>query len=520
MQFIDLFRPKNTVLLDSLAPQKKMQEKILGISISLFILSTLCVDAINAWTGSHLRWEALLLQQSYLMILWAIIYATACKFRSLLKVFLPLYVTLVLFVTTSFVVVNQLSFFWRAQEKTELAVRNLLEDRLNSQLGNKVPLKSQASPFVIEEYGPFAAFLNRFKQAVAFEDEKVLVIEKTAESIHWEEVFASDMLLDFSAILDKKKRLKEYLTLLRETFQEVDDTYSKFITWVTTSSDINEVFRQDFKKGFDEAVEKKKEWKQELYRISEDICEENIKLLDFFIGIYGSYEQDADGSLTFAEEDDLEIYLAQCRSIEKLIRRQERLIFSEQKSQIEANQGLLEVEHPFDNPDPLAPIKNLKPFVFDSTDPFIQQIQRELIALDNAFTEVTLDKILTEEIASDFERINIGKKLLEQKNSLLRKNRERLKKQILEKSQSSIKDSLFTLINQWIAIKEKYILEAQKLLEFLSIRYGTYEKDVYHVWHFAFPLEEKLFNSYLDSFKELSKEEEQTLLLIKKLCEI
>lgn len=322
-----MFKIKDKILPLTSTPHAKLKQKVWGVSGAIFLLSILLIEVINVRSGSHQNEMLLLIKNIYLIIPWGIAYFIASRHRDLLKIFTPLYLSLILLVLAISLAFKSQNM----QEKFEKEMANIGKDFVDFLDGKQSTSLSRSLAYSVDEYGHFATYLNKFKNSIELSLQEGEAVEKAINEVELDKIFSDEVLLNFFNIIDKKKKLERLLIFLEESAKRTEDIYSEFATWVLFSSDVDEVSRKNFAKAYYRTPEEKKFLRQEPYRIRKSIAQAYIKLLNFLSEIYGTYSKEANGQIIFANDNDLQAFSSHDETLSKLFQEAENfsLLFQE-----------------------------------------------------------------------------------------------------------------------------------------------------------------------------------------------
>lgn len=326
-----MLKMKNKRQLCFLTPYEKLKRKTLSIAMVMLVTSIMFIDVVNERTASNQNWLAVFIQNLHLMLPWGLVYLIAFRYRDLLKVFAPLYMALVILVSTGFLTFNHFSQSQNFQDKFDKEISNIINDQINS-FGNK-GLLSQRHPqtYSEDEYGSFAIYLNKCKKVLSYSEEEQRAILQAFNEVEFNEFFTKKVLLNFRNIVAKKKQLERLLLFLNESANRTERVYSEWITWILTSPEINELTRKDLKKITSGSAEEKKFFRQEPYRINKSIVQQFIMALDFLLKTYGSYTMEEGGQVVFFNEENQLAWAFYGEIIENLLKEQEDFDLLRQK---------------------------------------------------------------------------------------------------------------------------------------------------------------------------------------------
>lgn len=332
MREIRMFNIKDKILPLALTPHAKLKKKVLGVSGLLLMLSLLLIDVINARTENHLNWMLVFVKNIPLLLPWGIAYLLTSKYKDLLKLYTPLYLSSMLLIATSF---STFHCFTQAQNFEKKFCKEL-ENIMNHSgdvLDNAESFSQNESlMYSANEYGYFATYLNKIKKMYQLFNQEHRAVVQAFNEVELNKTFTEEILFNYFNLIEKKKKIEQLLLFLDESSRRVEDIYSEYVTWVLSSPEVDEGSRQNFAKAISTASEEKKLLRQEPYRIKKDITQEYINFLGFFSKIYGTYAIDANGQILFASNKDFLVWKSHFEKLENLFAEEENFAqFFEQK---------------------------------------------------------------------------------------------------------------------------------------------------------------------------------------------
>jgi hypothetical protein len=316
-----MFKIINKLFPSTLTLQGELKQKILKIAIAMLLPSLFFIDVINVRTAGHENLLTIFIKNIYLMIPWALAYLIAARHRDLLKIFAPLYISLMLLTATFPVVFYQFSQA-SVEKKFIREMANIMSDYATF-MDAGFSLQKPSELYSADEYGYLAVYLDKFKTWVErFKQENRVVIHAFNE-VELDKIFTDEIFFDFFNIIEKKKKLEKLSLFLDESAKRTEDIHSECVAWVQHLEGNEGSFLKGFVEGFSKSSEEKKFFREESYRIQKNIVQEYIKLLNSLFKAYGSYERKADGTIMFANENDLQTFRAHCEVLEKLFKEEE-----------------------------------------------------------------------------------------------------------------------------------------------------------------------------------------------------
>lgn len=320
-----MFKRTNQILAPSLAPYGKLKQKIWTISAFLLFASSILVNVINVRTGSHLNGMSLLIINIPLIIPWGLAYLIAVRHRDLLKIFSPLYMTLVLLAITCSLTFNHFSPS-NMERKFERELVNIQKDYEAFLNNMESSLKNPSQMYSADEYGLFAIYLNKFKALIERFKQEERAVMRALSKIEVYKIHTDEVIFNFLNIIKKKKELEAFSLFVIEAEKRIEDIHSECVAWGRALVEVERGALKAFATALCKSSEKKKCLRQECYRIQRDFVQEYIKFLSFLSQAYGNYEK-VDGQIVFYDENDLQTARAHFDNIKKLVKEEEKARF-------------------------------------------------------------------------------------------------------------------------------------------------------------------------------------------------
>lgn len=328
------------ILPSHLTPDGKLKNRIQTIAITMLLLSLLLIDVINMRTAGHENGLVLLIKNIHLMTPWGLAYFIAIRYRNMLKIFLPIYMSLVLLVATCSLASHHFKKSQNFEKKFGQEMMNILKEQ--SDFIDKMDVSSQiqSRTYSADDYGPFALYLNRFKKSMDFYKQESLALLQASNEVELNKIFTEEVLFNFDNIIEKKKQLEKLLVILDESAHRTENIYSDYVTWVLYSPDLDEMSRKNLAQAISTSPDEKRFLRQEPYRIKKNIIQEYINFLDFMSKAYGSYEIAENGGISFIDDEDVQTWNFHCETLNNLFIEENKLILFSQEKIAEAENSL------------------------------------------------------------------------------------------------------------------------------------------------------------------------------------
>lgn len=335
-----MFKRKNKLLPLELTPQGEIKQKILHIAIAMLFISLLIIDVINARTASHENGLTVFIKNIHLMVPWGLAYLIASRLRDLLKMFSPLYMSLVLLATTCSLAFHQFAQSQNLEEKFAQEMANLIKEQADflGKMETSSPIQSRT--YSADEYGLFAVYLNKFKKFMDVCNQENMALVQALNAVELDKVFTEEVLFNFFNIVEKKKKLEKLSLFVDESAQRTENIYSEYVTWALSSPELDEMSRKNFAQAITRSPEQKKFFRQEPYRIKKNIIQEYIVFLDFLSKAYGSYWMGEEGQILFNNDKDLQACNSHCETLENLFKEEDNFFLFYQETLAQAEKSL------------------------------------------------------------------------------------------------------------------------------------------------------------------------------------
>jgi hypothetical protein len=443
-------------------------------------------------------------------------------------------------------------------EKFADETANIVKDYTSFLNGQESPPTKQISSYTVEEYGAFAAPLHKLKQVMDSSKQETKASDQAIKEVG--DIFNDGVFFDFLKIIDKRKKLEKLSVFIEESEKRAAKTQSDYKEWLVSSPDIDGISRKYLLETHYKNAEKNEFFRKETYKVKKKLTQELISLLDFLSKIYGTYEKGDNSQIICPDDHNVSILNAHFEAVAKFVKEEEKLT-------LRYKQYLMELAGPVTDQDPKKvqqqttntekELKNIfKCFsddessktistssytteeygpaaaILDRSQQFMNLCKKEAILLDKEIGEAAFERICSEEVFFDLAKIATTKKKLENLCVVIDESLKRL-----EKYRSDLMQWLSSIPNlddkhrkklaedftknepilgkRSFAIRKEMAAEYIHLLNFLSIRYGTYKLiNDKETLAFSSELEDKLYQSYIKKINKLFKEEEEISFLI------
>ena len=371
-------------------------------------------------------------------------------------------------------------------EKYEKERMKLIEEFAHSPI-------SPASAYSDKEYGPLAAPLNKLCQLLESSKQETIAGVQAFKEVDLENI-ADDVFFDLLKIVDKKKKLECLFTFLNESEKRAEKAYSDYNAWLTSSPELDELLRQYILEGSYPYREKGAAFRKESFRIKKNLVREFAKLFDFLSKIYGTYQKGKDPLILCSNDQDSLTLNSYFLNISNLFKEEQNLALQWQQNSLQMEKAFVEVTKEELQAEALSKCFNQ----------FKKFCKEEGAIVNRAYTEVIVNNICTEESLFDLTKLKEKKKRTEQIGAIFDESQKKWDTQIsdlLKQMTSSqllddherkrldfFEKTVVPRIKQSFVVKQNYILELKKLLDFFLIKYGAYKKvdDENQEFRFAF----------------------------------
>lgn len=466
---------------------------------------------------------------------------------------------MILFVTTGALASNQAAHSESLTEKFADETAHIVKDYISFLNGQESPLTKQISSYTTEEYGAFAAPLNKLKQIMDSFKQETKTSDQAIREVG--DIFNDGVFFDFLKLIDKKKKLEKLSAFIEESEKRAAQTQSDYKTWLSSSPDIDDISRKYLLETHYKNAKRNEFFRKETYKVKKNLTQELISLLDFLSKIYGTYEK-GESQIICADDRNVSILNAHFETVAKLVKEEEKLTLQYKQyltelagplsindqdmkrmqqqtantekelksifncfSDNESSKTISTSPHTTEKYGPAAAI-------LDRSQQFMNLCKKEAILLDKEIGDAAFELICSEEVFFDLTKIATTKNKLEYLCVVIDGSLKRLEKYRsdlmqwisslphLDGEQRKNFAEDFTknepvLGRRSFAIKKEMAAEYIHLLNFLSMRYGTYKLiNDKKTLVFSSDLEDKLYQSYIKKINKLVKEEDEITFLI------
>jgi hypothetical protein len=365
-----------------------------------------------------------------------------------------------------------------------------------------------------------AAILTGMLESAAIIDKEHQAMDQMILSLDLENVCSLEVLLNQSKILEKKDHLKQLLNFLDASESRLEKMLSDLKWKILSDLDVDEEFHKGFSKGYDQAMEEKNYRLQEIYSLIRDVVWAYIKLLDFvFDRLSVAKNNHSDLKSVFKSKEDLnklQFYLDAAVNASMIY--EEKALASEQRrkealnvlsffTQLQQSIALTRIEEVYK--------EKIQPYIKACAEIDWRNIYTEAVLLNCetiAKNKKELEWIcpIIDEMEKKWEK-EIPDAMFQVLASLCQSNKER---EILEEF-----IAIFIILEkELVSIRKKYTLEYLQLLNFFSVRYGSY-KILTEGIQFAYGIESKLCKTLLNNIQQLLEKEEATVIQVRQLIQ-
>jgi hypothetical protein len=471
--------------------------------------------------------------------------------------------SLALLLTTTPLASNQAEKPQRSIEKLTNELANITKSFTNFLNEGETSQTSQTPTiYSAEEYGSFAVILNKFNELMESSKQETRTCAQAIKEIG--SIYTDEVIFDFLKISEKKKKLEKLSVFIDESEKRAEKVQSDYMTWISTSSDIDDISRKFLLETHYKNAEKNEFFRKETYKVKKNIVQELIKLLDFLSKIYGTYEKGENLYILCANNRDLSILNAHLQAVKDSVKEEEKITLQYKQFLMELTKPLTTPPDP--NPEKIQqqtaniekeldnifkryldsfdgdPSKSISiphtteeygsaAAILDRVQQFMELCKQDALLLVQAIDEVDMETICSEEVFFDLAKITERKKKLEHLCVTLDECERKSEKYISDFFQwmltipylddaicKRIKEALAKITpvlgeNPFFVIRKEIAREYINLLNLLSIRYGTYKLiNNKEALVFSFGVENKLYESYIKKINKLFREGEELSL--------
>lgn len=394
--------------------------------------------------------------------------------------------------------------------KEAVKPRNMLEKyekervKLFEKFNHSPSSTSQVSTYSDKEYGPLAAPLNKLRQLLESSKQETVVGIQAFDEVNIDGFFTDDVFFDLLKIADKKKKLERLSTFLDESEKRAEKAYSDYRTWLTSSQELDEFLRKHILEGSQQYSEKGAAFRKESFKIKKDLVREFTKLFDFLSKIYGTYQKGKDPLILCSNDQDSLTLNEYFLTISNLFNEEHNLALQWQQNSLEMEKVFIETARMESIPDAMNEEHLQAQALSKCLNKFKEFCKQEGASVNQAYTEAIVNNICTKESLFDLTKLKEKKKRAEQIGAFFDESQKKWDNQIsdlLKQTTSSqllddherkrlnfFEKTVVPHIKQSFVVKQNYIVELTKLLDFFLMKYGTYKKvdDENQEFRFAF----------------------------------
>ena len=344
------------------------------------------------------------------------------------------------------------------------------------------------------------------------------------------------MFFDLLKIVDKKKKLECLSTFLDESEKRAEKAYVDYNTWLTSSLELDELLRQYILEGSYPYREKGAAFRKESFRIKKNLVREFAKLFDFLSKIYGTYQKGKDPLILCSNDQDSLTLNSYFLNISNLFKEEQNLALQWQQNSLQMEKAFVEATKTEFIPNSKSEELQAQA-LSKSFNQFKKFCKEEGAVVNRAYTEAIVNNICTEESLFDLAKLKEKKKRTEQIGAIFDESQKKWDNQIsdlLKQTTSSqllddherkrlefFEKTVAPRIKQSFVVKQNYILELKKLLDFFLIKYGTYKKvdDENQEFRFAFQsdFDGVLYENHMIKISKLLRENDALDLRISRV---
>jgi hypothetical protein len=448
------------------------------------------------------------------------------------KIFKPLCLSLGFLMATGSLVSKEAVEPRNIPEKYEQEMMKLIGEFAHFPSGEASPV-NQTPTYLESEYGPLAAPLNKLRQLLESSRQETIAGIKAFKEVNIDNIFADDIFFDLSKMVDKKKKLERLSAFLDESKKRTEKAYSDYKTWIASSPELEEVLRKPILEGSRQYGEKGTAFRNESFKIRKNLVHECIKVFDLLTKIYGTYQKGDNSLILCSNNQDALTLNSSLVTISNLFQEEQSLALQWQQNMLQMEKDFIEVTRM--DPDPALLSKEyiqaeslLKCFY-----KFKEFCKQEGAVVNQAYDEAIVNNICTEEAVFDLTKLKEKKKRVEQISVIFDESEKKWDKQISDliatKSSSLIDDkgrkhleflekTVAPRVKQSFVLKQAYIIELKKLLDFFLMRNGSYKKvsaeNQEFRFAFQFDIDGKIYENYMTNIGKLLRENDEADLRI------
>lgn len=418
-------------------------------------------------------------------------------------------------------------------EKYEQEVMKLIGEFAHAPTSGKTSPVSQTTKYLESEYGPLAPPLNKLRQLLESSRQETIAGIQAFQDVDINNIFANDIFFDRPKMVDKKKKLERLSVFLDESEKRTEKAYSDYQQWITSSPELEEVIRKPILEGSHQYGAKGAAFRKESFKIKKNLVRECTKVFDLLIRIYGTYQKGENSLILCPNQQDALTLNSSLSTISDLFQAEENLAIQWQQNMQQMEEAFIEVTKMDHDPALMSEEYLQAESILKCFARFKEFCQQEGAVIAEAYDESIVNNICTEEAIFDLTKLKETKKRVDQIGVIFDESEKKWDKRISDllatKSSSLIDDqgrkhleflekTVAPRMKRSLVLKQAYIVELKKLLDFFLMRHGSYKKvsaeNQEFRFAFQFDIEGKIYESYMIKIGNLLRENDEADLLI------
>jgi hypothetical protein len=451
----------------------------------------------------------------------------------MIKNFHPFYLSLGFLMATGSLASKEAEKPQNLHEKYEQEIMKLMEEFAHAPTSGKTSPVSQATKYLESEYGPLAPPLNKLRQLLESSRQETIAGVQAFKDVDINNIFADDIFFDRPKMIDKKKKLERLSTFLDESEKRTEKAYSVYHQWITSSPELEEVLRKPILEGSHQWGAKGAAFRKESFEIKKNLIRECIKVFDLLTRIYGTYQKGENSLILCPNQQDALTLNSSLSTISDLFQAEQNLAIQWQQNMLQMEEAFIEVTKMDPNPALMSEEYIQAESLLKCFAKFKEFCQQEGAVINQAYDEAIVNNICTEEAIFDLTKLKEKRKRVDQIGVIFDESEKKWGKQISDllatKSSSLIDDqgrkhleflekTVAPRMKQSLVLKQAYIIELKKLLDFFLMRHGSYKKvsaeNQEFRFAFQFDIEGKIYENYMTNIGKLLRENDEADLRI------
>ena len=446
----------------------------------------------------------------------------------MIKNFHPFCLSLGLLMATGSLAAKEVAEPRNIPEKYEQEIIKLIGEFAHAPTSEKTSPVSQATKYLESEYGPLAPPLNKLRQLLESSRQETIAGIQAFKDVDINNIFADDIFFDRPKMIDKKKKLERLSTFLDESEKRTEKAYSDYQQWITSSPELEESLRKPILEGSHQYGAKGDAFRKESFKIKKNLVRECIKVFDLLTRIYGTYQKGENSLILCPNQQDALTLNSSLSTISDLFQAEQNLAIQWQQNMLQMEEAFIEVTKMDRNPALMSEEYIQAESVLKYFAKFKEFCQQEGAIVTQAYDEAIVNNIFADEVIFDLTKLKEKKKRVEQISVIFDESEKKWDQQISDliatKSSPLIDDqgrkhleflekTVAPRMKKSFVLKQAYVTELKKLLDFFLMRHGSYKKvsveNQEFKFAFQFEIEGKIYENYMIKIGNLLRENDE-----------